>query len=149
MRLIQFLIFAGIVSLYIGFSAVQGYLLHSTRGPGYRSAGWVMVFAYAILIWLPTSAFILTLTWLPLSLRIIAVISGITTTALVTSRPEWIPPMVWTRAFNRSYLGITMVLVALASMIPFLPEPNVGALTLGLAASMAGLSAMRDITTQF
>jgi hypothetical protein len=147
-RFMQVLIFAGVFSLYIGFSAVQGYLLHSTRGPRYRSAGWIMVCAYALLIWIPTSAFIITLGWLPISLIILCLVSGVATTSLVTFRPDWIPAFVWTRTFNLRYLGVTMVVVALASMIPWLPDPNFGALTLGLAACMAGFRALRDVTAR-
>jgi hypothetical protein len=142
----QILMYAGIFSLYIGFSAVQGYLLRSTRGPGYRSAGWFVVSAYTLMIWIPTSAFIAMLGWLPLVLRILTVACGIATTTLVTSRPAWLPEGLWTRTFNRRYLGITMALVALAALIPWLPDPNIGALTLGMSACLAGLSALGDIT---
>lgn len=147
MRLMQVLIFAGIFSLYIGFSAVQGYLLRSTRGPTYRSAGWLIVAAYALLIWAPTSAFIALLAWLSPVLRIVTLISGGVTTYLVVSRPHWIPGSVWTHAFNRRYLGATMVLVALSALIPWLPDPNVGAITLGMAACVAGLTALRDLSS--
>lgn len=146
MRAIQVLMFAGVFSLYIGFSAVQGYLLRSTLGPRYRSAGWHIVLAYVLLIWVPTSAFILTLSWLPASLRVLAIISGMIAMGLVTFRPAWIPNTFWSRAFSRRYLGITMVLVALGSLVPWLPDPNAASLTLGLSACMAGLSALRGIT---
>ena len=148
MRLMQVLIFAGIFSLYIGFSAVQGYLLRSTRGPAYRSPGWLIVGAYALMIWVPTSAFIALLAWLPPLLRILTLLCGGMTTYLVVSRPDWIPGSVWTQAFNRRYLGATMALVALSALIPWLPDPNVGAITLGTAACVAGLTALRDLSSQ-
>lgn len=148
MHWMQMLMFAGIFSLYIGFSAVLGYLLRSLRGPSYRSAGWWIITAYALLIWLPTSAFIVVLGWLPVALRVLVILAGAAVPVLVLSRPDWIPGLVWSRAFNRRYLGITMALVALAALIPWLPEPNIGALTLGVSACIAGLSALRDITAQ-
>ncbi|MGD2057183.1 MAG: hypothetical protein PVI04_00505 [Anaerolineales bacterium] len=148
MRSMQFLIFAGIFSLYIGFSAVQGYFLRSTRGPSYRSAGWSFVGAYALLIWIPTSAFIAMLDWMAVFLRLLTLISGIATIAIVAWQPEWIPDRVWSRAFNRRYLGATMALVALSALIPWLPKPNIAALALGLAACLAGFSALRDITAR-
>ncbi len=148
MRLMQILMFAGIFSLYIGFSAVQGYLLRSARGPSYRSAGGLIIGAYALLIWIPTTAFLALLSWIPLVLRLISILAGFATIALVTLRPEWMPALVWTRSFNRRYLGATMVLVALAALIPWLPNPNIGALTLGLAACLAGISALHDITAR-
>jgi hypothetical protein len=148
MQLMQLLMFAGIFSLYIGFSAVQGYLLRSARGPSYRSAGGLIISAYALLIWIPTSAFIILLNWLPLILSVFTVLAGIATIALVTFRPDWMPAMVWTRTFNRRYLGATMILVALAALIPWLPDPNIGALTLGLSACIAGISVLRDLTAR-
>lgn len=142
----QALIFAGIFSLYIGFSAVQGYFLRSTRGPSYRFAGWSIVGAYALLIWIPTSAFIALLGWMPVFLRLLTLISGAATIFVVVWQPEWIPDRVWSRAFNRRYLGATMALVALSALIPWLPNPNVAALALGVAACLAGFSALRDIS---
>ena len=148
MHIMQLLMFVGIFSLYIGFSAVQGYLLRSMRGPSYRRAGWWIIAAYALFIWFPTSAFIALLSWLPIILRVIVILTGVATTGLVTSRPDWLPELIWTRGFNRRYLGITMILVSLAALIPWLPDPNVGALTLGMSACLAGLSALRDISAQ-
>jgi hypothetical protein len=148
MRLMQILMFAGIFSLYIGFSAVLGYLLRTTRGPSYRCAGWLIISAYATIIWVPTSIFIALLGWLPVILRGLMILSGVTTTILVSSRPKWIPTLVWSRSFNRRYLGVTMVIVALAALIPWLPDPNIGAFTLGIAACIAGLTALHDIPTQ-
>ncbi len=148
MHIMQMLMFAGIFSLYIGFSAVQGYLLRSMRGPSYRCAGWWIIGAYALLIWIPTSAFIAILDWLPVILRALIILAGFAATWLVVSRPDWMPESIWTRAFNRRYLGLTMVLVALAALIPWLPNPNIGAVTLGMSACLAGLSALRDITAQ-
>ncbi|MGD8553233.1 MAG: hypothetical protein PVG02_06195 [Anaerolineales bacterium] len=148
MQLMHVLMFAGIFSLYIGFSAVQGYLLRSVQGPSYRSAGGLIISAYALLIWAPTSAFILMLSWIAFGLRVISVLAGMATIALVILRPEWMPALVWTRTFNRRYLGATMILVALAALIPWFPNPNIGALTLGLAACIAGISALRDLTAR-
>lgn len=148
MRLMHILMFAGIFSLYIGFSAFLGYLIRTTRGPSYRCAGWLIISAYAIIIWLPTSAFIALLGWLAVILRALMILAGVTTTILVAAKPKWIPALVWSRTFNRRYLSITMVIVALAALIPWMPDPNIGSLTLGIAACAAGLTALHDIPAQ-
>jgi hypothetical protein len=148
MHFMQMLVFAGIFSLYISFSAVQGYLLRSMRGPSYRRVGWWIIGAYSIFIWLPTSAFIFALNWLPAILRALVILAGLASTGLVIIKPDWMPGTVWTRPFNRTYLGVTMALVALSVLIPWLLNPNVGALTLGLSACLAGVSALRDMTAQ-
>jgi hypothetical protein len=81
-------------------------------------------------------------------LRMISILAGLATIALVTLRPKWMPALVWTRTFNRRYLGATMVLVALSALVPWLPNPNIGALALGLTACIAGYSALNDITAR-
>jgi hypothetical protein len=139
--------FAGIMSLHLGFSAGLGCLIRYGRAAVRTHFAWAIGAAYLMFVWLPATYFIITCSWLPGSLRVFAITAGIAIAVLEITRPAWIPQLIWTRAFNRRYLGFAMVLVALSSITPWLPDADPGTLTVGLSACMAGLSAVKGLST--
>jgi hypothetical protein len=127
----------GVISLYLGFAAIQGVLLRTHPQPARAWLSWSAALGYAVLLFIPASVFVTRFLIWPVSLRIVLlsvalvlVWLGRRPTAPIPGEPNDRP--------GRLYFGGSMALVALWASAAALSRPSAALILLGAAAILAG-----------
>jgi len=144
MPLHQITLTLGISSIYIGFSVALGLMLHDQK-PVPQGRHFGPVLGFILLVFVPATAMVLSYTAWILPLRMVVAAAGWVAGILSAFQPAWIPPLVWQRHFQRGYLALAMVVVAVWGLSTWALFSSGAAMLIGLAALTAGSSSARGL----
>lgn len=142
MALSQFLLWFAITSLYLGFSAGLGVLIHRIRNGFGSHVERRMAILYTLLIFLPSSILVVERADTHFVLRLMVLIGGLGLVWLGASQPSWIPEQLWGRTFGRRYLAATMGFATAWTVNLALTTQALPALILATSAGLAGAASL-------
>ena len=137
----ELLITLGIITLYVCFSAGLGLAIHASLN--HSRGGWLLATAYAMVLYLPASIFVLRFPVPPLPLRITILSIGIFVAVVSAIQPKWVPTHMWEQPYRGGALTLAMGLAAIWGVSFAYASGSSTTLLLVLATLSAALASLR------
>ena len=129
----------GLLVLYIGFCGVMGMLIRHTISPPHQGDDRERAAIFGLLIFLPSTIFMLNYADWPVWLRFSSVLTGTGILLAAWRQPSWLSMSLWQRPFGQRYFAFAMGLTVIWGLtLAIVSQTMTPALVSG-AATVAGL----------
>lgn len=111
--LVQVLLWAGIITLYLAIAGAVGAFSRQAFRQGISAAGKTLAAGYTFALFLPSTAFVFAIHDWPAWGRLALFVIGLFAVWVAYERPSWAPQAFWQSVFAHRYLSGVMALTAL------------------------------------
>jgi hypothetical protein len=129
----------GLLVLYIGFCGVMGMLIRRTVSPPHLGDDRERAAIFGLLIFLPSTIFILNYAEWPVWLRISGLLTGAVILLAALRQPAWLTMNLWQRAFGQRYFAFAMGLTVIWGLALAIVSQTLSPALVSAAATVAGL----------
>ena len=131
----------GIAALYLAIASAVGIFSRQAVLDDQSDTDQLVAAGYALAVFVPASALVLSIDLWPEALRIgLLILGGIALWAGLT-RPRWLPPQLWQRPFAFRYLAGVMALAAVWGLGQAMSGSAAAPLLIAVSALVAGAAA--------
>ena len=132
-------LWSGLLVLYIGFCGVMGMLIRRTISPPHFGDDRERAALFGLLIFLPSTVFIVNYAEWPLWLRLVSLLVGMVILIASWRQPAWLSMRLWGRAFGQRYFAFAMGLTVVWGLALAIVSQTLTPALVSGAASLAGL----------
>ncbi|MGD8605581.1 MAG: hypothetical protein PVF49_13520 [Anaerolineales bacterium] len=132
-------LWSGLLVLYIGFCGVMGMLIRRTISPPHLGDDRERAALFGLLIFLPSTIFVVNYAEWPLWLRLASLTVGAAILLAAWRQPTWLSMNLWGRAFGQRYFAFAMGLTVIWGITLAIVSQALTPALVSAAASVAGL----------
>ncbi|HEY46962.1 MAG: hypothetical protein AMJ88_02860 [Anaerolineae bacterium SM23_ 63] len=132
-------------ALYLGYGAVMGILLKATFSKPHSHPYWALAITHGFFFFLPASILLLGHQEWSVIGRYGLLSTGLIIMILSTLQPNWVPTMIWQRAFGQRYFTVVLALIMLWGISAIFATHTFTPILISIPASLVGAASWQMI----